>query len=465
MRALAVLIVAGMAAARPAPAAAGEGVAKIIFVNRCAGGCTITKGSNNAVDNTSGTPMGTDGQVYTLSEWPHGDAAWAELMDCVRDVYSPYDVVVTDVDPSPAPHHEAIAAGNDHEIGWSAGGVAGAPASCVPTDNVISFTFANQYPADRIERICATVAQESGHSFGLPDHIYDCTDPMTYLSLCGRAYFRNKLMPCGEFQEGVPACACGGTRVNTHVMLSEAFGPGTQPPPPAVSIAYPEPDQQIGDEPIFQIDATDPRGVVRIEILLNGWLWHTFDERTSITPPFSWPGSYTINFTEPIPPGIVDVEARAYNDLGLPGAFDEPSYSSAFVTVVRGEPCQDAGECFAGQTCEDGRCAWAPPVGELGDACEYDQYCIGPTLHDGRCAESGDVRICTFECVAGVNDSCPDGYHCPGAEGDDGFCMPGDGEPPPGCCSTGGDSRGAFALALAVALAVFRRRRRSTIAG
>lgn len=453
------IVVAGLAAA-PAPAAAGEEVSKIIFVNRCTGGCVITKGSNSSIDNTSGTPMGTAGEVFTLSEFSHSEATWQALMQCVRELYSPYDVVVTDVDPGNVPHHEAIAAGNDFEIGWSAGGVSGVVSSCVPTDNVISFSFLNQFSPNNINSMCLVVGQESGHSFGMPDHLFDCTDPMTYLGSCGRAYFRNKSMPCGEFALGSPPCACGGVRVNSHVMLSEAFGPGTQPPPPVTSITYPPPDAMIGETPIFQIGAVDPRGVVRIEILVNGWLWHTFNERDSITPPFSWPTSYNITFTEPIPPGIVDIEARAYNDLGLPGAFAQVSYGSATVTATRGAPCESADECFDGQQCEDGRCFWDQPVGELGEPCEFDQYCIGPTTYDGRCAESGDGRICSYDCVAGVNDFCPEGYHCPGAEGDDGFCMPGDGEAPDGCCSTGGDSRASIVIVLLVGFVLFRRRAR-----
>jgi hypothetical protein len=463
MRVLVVLSLAvAVAAVAPAPAAAGGEVSKIIYVNRCVGGCMVTKsGSNSAVDNTSIIPDGNEGEVSVISEWAHGDEVWAQLMECVRDMYSPYDVVVTDVDPSPMRHHEAIAAGNDFEIGVSAGGISGVYSSCTPTDNVISYTFANQFPPSQVEAICAVVGQESGHSFGMPDHLYDCTDPMTYLGWCGRAYFRNKSMPCGEFALNSPPCACGGVRVNSHVMLSEALGPGTQPPPPTVGISYPPPDAQIGEEPIFQIAASDPRGVVRIEIFLNGWLWKTFNERDSIVPPFSWPESYNITFTEPIPPGIVDVEVRAYNDLGLPGAFAEgPSYSIAEVTVLRGDLCTSADQCFEGQLCEEGRCFWEQPTGELGETCEFDQQCIGENTYDGHCAESGDGPICTYECVAGINDLCPEDYHCPGDEGEQGFCMPGDGEPPPGCCSTGGDSRASIVFVLLVGLVLLRRRPR-----
>jgi len=465
MRALAALwIVAAGIAALPAASHAGGGVSKIIYVNRCVGGCVITKGSNSSIDDTSGTPMGSDGQMYTLSEFAHDDQTWQALMECVREVYAPYDVTITDVDPGNVPHHEAIAAGLSQQIGWNAGGVAGVPSSCTPTDNVISFSFLNQLPPSEVDLMCLIVAQESGHSFGLPDHIYDCTDPMTYLNQCGRAFFRNKAMPCGEFEQGVPGCACGGSRVNNHVMLSEAFGHGTQPPPPTVAIAYPADGAQLAEEPIFEIDATDPRGVARIEILLNGWRWYSYDVPSPITPPFSWPESYPVQLTEPIPPGTVDVEVRAYNDRGLPGAFPEPSYSVATITGTRGAPCTSADECFPGQACEDGRCFWDQPTGELGDACEIDQDCIGPDTYDGRCEDVDGGRICTLDCFAGVNDACPEGFYCPGAEGAEGVCAPGSAEEPGGgCCSVGPESRGSLAgrlvLVLAVGLLVLRRRR------
>ena len=134
------------------------------------------------------------------------------------------------------------------------------------------------------------------------------------------------------------------------------------------------PDAEISAEPIFQIAATDPRGVVRIEIFLNGWRWHTFNERESIVPPFTWPSSYNLSFTEPIPPGVIDVEVRAYNDLGLPGAFPQgPSYGTATVTVTQGLPCFSADDCFDGQQCEEGRCFWDPPTLGVGEACAYPQ--------------------------------------------------------------------------------------------
>lgn len=454
----------------------GGDISRIIYLNRCVGGCTVTNSNtNNAVNNESSIPMGNPGQVFTITEFVHGDTVWDAVVDCVRDVYSPFDVTVVDEDPGTVTHHEVMSAGLGSEIGWpDAGGVGGGGSDCNPGDNVISFAFLNGYPANnqaQIDDMCLVIAQESAHSFGLPDHLYDCTDPMTYLTIgspgsCPRAYFRNKQMPCGEFQNNVPMCSCGGNRVNSHLQLTTTFGRGVQPPPPTASFLYPADGAQITTDPLFQIGAEDSRGVSRIEIYMNGWRWHTFNESVNLTPPFSWPGEYTINVSADLPDGVYEVEARTYNDLGLPGAFDEVSYGSATITLNKGSPCSGAGDCLDGQYCENGGCYWDQPVGELGESCTYDQYCIGPDVYDGVCAEGGDGLICTYDCVAGVNDNCPEDYYCPGAEGENNTCLPGDGPVDPGCCSTGDDTRGSVAarltLVLGVGVLLFGRKRRPT---
>ena len=452
----------------------GGGISKIIYLNRCVGGCQVTGGeTNNAVNNESTIPMGNPGGVYDITEFAHGDAVWNAVVECVRDIYSPFDVMVTDVDPGTVTHHEVISAGLGEEIGWpDAGGVGGGGQGCDPGDNVISFAFLNGYPSAtqaHIDDMCLVIGQESAHSFGLPDHLYDCTDPMTYLTIgspgsCPRAYFRNKQMPCGEFENNVPMCSCGGNRVNSHLQLTSTFGRGVQPPPPVVEILYPEDGATIQTDPLVQVGAVDPRGVQLVELYFNGWRWHTYNESVNITPPFSWPGSYTLNVVADLPDGNYTLEARAYNDLGLPGAFDDVSFGTATINVTKGSPCGGADDCLAGQTCEDGGCFWPQPVGELGESCTYDQYCIGANVYDGVCAEGGDGLICTRECFAGVNDQCPEDYYCPGDEGDEGTCLPGDGPSDPGCCSSGADTRGSMATKLTliagVGLLLFARKRR-----
>jgi MYXO-CTERM domain-containing protein len=442
----------------PPPAEAGGGsISNIIFVNSCRpGGCTITLGNDNALTDESSIPNGASGQQFTLSAFVHGDAVWAQLMQCLREVYAPYDVVVTDEDPGDVPHHMAIASGLPSQIGWSGVGGVAVGTGCDPRNNVVSFSFLNDYPASQVVEMCATVAQESAHSFGLPDHIFDCSDPMTYLGpRCGQKFFRNRLMPCGEFQQS--ACSCGGARANTHVQLEGVFGPGAPPTPPVIEgILYPADGATLTNLSIVQVRAVDPRGVFKVEILLNGWLWATWQQPEMLVDAVPAELAITIPNADSVPAGVIDVEVRVYNDL--------MAMSSETVTVTKGSPCSSADSCADGQTCEEGRCAWAQPTGQLGDACEFDQQCEGPNVYDGRCESDGTQSICTRSCYVGVNDNCPaeEGYYCLGEnDGDQGVCWL---REETGCCSTGADRGGVplapLALAGVVGLLAVRRRRR-----
>lgn len=434
-------------------------ISNVLFVNRCVGGCEMIKSETNnsqtyessICDADGNDPLGT---TYTVQEFGHGDQAWEDLMSCIRQVYAPYDVVVTDEEPTSGAYHMAIAAGAPSQIKYSnqAGGVA--PSGCDPRNNVISYSFLNTYPTSQINEMCATVAQESAHSFGLGDHLYDCTDPMTYLALngeCGRKFFRNKLEPCGEFQQ-FAECNCTGTRMNPHVTLLGTFGPGEDPPPPEATLTYPSEGATITASSIVSVNATDDRGVFKVEAYLNGWLWGTFELDDSITPPFTFPTNITVDLDDGYPDGAYEVHAVAYNDLGI-------STTTASVNVMKGAPCTSADSCLDGQTCESGGCFWPEPSGELGDACTFDQFCIGPNTFDGNCANVGGNSICTQSCFTGVNDNCPSGFACQdgtfvcGPETDDG-----------GCCSTGADSRGELAarvvlIGLVGGFLVRRRRR------
>jgi MYXO-CTERM domain-containing protein len=130
-------------------------------------------------------------------------------------------------------------------------------------------------------------------------------------------------------------------------------------------------------------------------------------------------------------------------------------FGTTTVTVTKGAACADAGACAPGQRCEEGRCFWDPPVGELGAACTYPQYCTSGTCESEQC---------TRPCFVSVGD-CPAGFTCTAPEGADrGFCfLPVEEEEPGDCNASGGGSvnRGILFAPLALFLAgVLRRRRR-----
>lgn len=89
------------------PTQAG-GSPHVLFLNRCAGGQTVSPGNENSSANTSSILGGS----VNFPEFPYGDAAWNEVVARTRELYTPFNVQVTDVDPAPAPHDEVIVCGD-----------------------------------------------------------------------------------------------------------------------------------------------------------------------------------------------------------------------------------------------------------------------------------------------------------------------------------------------------------------
>ncbi len=319
-------------------------ISHVLFVNRCPGGCTITPGDNDARTNTSSI---IGGVTRNLAEFNAGDAVFDAVIECLRDVYSPYDVQIVTEDPGDSmPHHEAIMAGDPEDVGRDplTGGIA--PATCEPLNNVISFSFANGIAEmisgqTLIETLCWTAAQESAHSFGLPNHVYDCHDPMTYLPGCGRKYFRNRAIQCGRF-DGPEECTCSVEAQNSHERLLATFGEGTPPPPPVVTMEYPQEGASVDQGFSIFFTAIDPRLIAGAEIYLNGSKvvempgkdFDTADEPYSAEAP-------------DYPDGYIEIEVKAYDEFGTAG--------SAKVTVLKGEPC-DGDSCGDGFECTSGHC-------------------------------------------------------------------------------------------------------------
>jgi hypothetical protein len=408
-------------------------VSPIIYVNPCRGGCSFTPGGNDSRDNTVSFIQGP----VTVTEFEHDQATYDAVIACVREVYRPYDVEIVTADPGNDNHHEAILAGSPEELGLGSavGGIA--PAACSPLNNAISFSFSNN-GAD-VLTMCWTVAQESAHTFGLPDHVFECSDAMTYLQGCGQKYFRDRVLPCGEFESGDTPCRCNDAGQNSHQQLLAAFGPGKPPEPPEVTIALPMDGADVADDFSIHGFATDPRLVSLVELFINGSKYdelpgHPFEQRDD---------NYFFSAPEHAD-GYMTIELRAANDLG--------SAASASVRVLKGEPCQSDDQCLNEQFCEDGACTYPPATRGLGDRCDHDQQCIS-----ARC-EGGDGSRCTHTCDPELSDSCEAGFECLDTAGS-GLCWPSGG----GCCSVASPrSAGDFAVAAIAALlsAVLLRRRR-----
>lgn len=457
-------------------AAAFAQVSRVIYLNRCSGGCVVHKGNNDARTNTSTIPMaftGHPGPDFAVSEYKNAalqtgaaaDAEWAQVVQCMKEVYSPYNVTVTDVRPADgAAYHQAIIAGDPGDVGLDRNilGVAPLASDCSAIDNVMSFSFANLHDSKdgvtaRVFNICWTAAQESAHAYGL-DHEFSfttgnaanghsaCNDPMTYRNDCGgQKFFRNQEANCGETNSR--ACKCGATQ-NSHLKLVSVFGTGTPiTGKPTVTVTSLTAGGSLASSVAIQAGAK--RGVNRVELHFNGFKWA---EQGGVAFGMTGqpnPGSYGVRVPDALPNSIVDVTAVAFDDLGA-------STESAAITVTKGGPCTTADTCAQGQKCEAGKCFWDPPSGEIGDSCAYEQFCKSLL-----CTSTQGQRICTQSCVPGVTDGCPSGFQCLASSATAGMCFF---EDSGGCCSVHGGSRRTWWVHVALAALVFgwvaRRRRR-----
>jgi hypothetical protein len=428
--------------------------AGVLYFNRCRGGCTVTKSATDDVRTRASTiPRGNLGEQFTLTEWAHGDQAWNELMQCLREVYSPYNVMVTDQQPAPGvAYNENIVAGSDDEINYNAGGVSPVTGDCSPFSYVISYTFANDYPPN-IYTLCYVAAQETGHSYGMADHAWAyisdgrsaCNDPTSYRVDClsnGQRFFRNGAVTCGDFNQ--TTCNCSG--MNSHLKLLGALGPGQSLiPAPTVSIDMPAAGATIQNGAAVIASAYSKRGVDKVELWLNGYKWAE-SRGASFNATEQPETAYSLPIPAMVPNSVLDIEVVAKDDIG-------ETTTSSKITVTKGAPCADASTCLDGQKCEAGKCFWDPPAGEVGDACTYPQFC-----KTGMCIAATDgEQLCSQTCVPGTTDSCPMGFDCLETGGGQGACWPESSGG--GCCSTSRDAAAQSAL-LAFGLVLLLRRRR-----
>lgn len=451
-------IATGLVAAASAPAHATP--SSVLYLNRCVGGCTVHSGADDAKSDTSSIPTSPGDSV--LTEWAWGDAQWNAVVQCVKEVYSPYNIeVVTDRPSDNVVYNEQMVAGLGGQLGRSdAGGISPVEPCTVPATNVMTFTFANGWgphganpQQQQVWDICGVIGQESAHAFGL-DHEWQyidgkpsCSSPMTYRPTCGQQFFRNELAYCGEY--AARACMCSDPQ-NSHLRLTAILGKGTPiTAPPVVSVTAPANNATVGSGATVTAIASAQRGIQKVELAVNGYTWAT-------VPGVAWgaasgqpQASYQLQIPAEVPDGVMDLVVTAKDDLDI-------ATSAPAVRVTKGSPCTSEATCLAGQKCDaQGRCAWDPATGVLGDACTYPQFC-----ESGLCnGPVGGQMTCTQECVVAASDSCPMGYECIQNNGGVGLCLPQQADNT-GCCSTGSDAAAQSSLLGVALLVVVRRKRR-----
>ncbi len=278
-----------------------SGPVRTIYLNQCVGGCTVTAIASTNSDNddavTDKTILLQPPGTYNLDQFAFGSATWAAVVQCVQQVYSAYDVTITDQRPSSGVYNETLVAGLPAEGNLDVDTLGIAPISndCSPLSDEVALVFANADPGpDHVEGVCWTTAQETAHIYGL-DHEYEfidaaaptplnashdpsaCSDPMTYQTDCGgQKFFRDYGARCGEF--GPPLdnsprdCRCSQYQ-NSHAQLMQVFGSGTPTlTAPTSQILAPAGGTASAGQ-VVEVTATAQRGIAYVELVLNGAVW------------------------------------------------------------------------------------------------------------------------------------------------------------------------------------------------
>ena len=427
----------------------------VIFMNRCAGGCAVTLSSNDDSRTNKSAIVSRNGN---LGAFPYGDAAWTDVMSCVKATFAPFNVVITDADPGSASHLEIMTGTTPQSLGFDAqtGGVA--PFYCEAyQSNALVFDFAGIWGsgttcnAQCVTNICATAAQEIAHTWSL-DHVIDPSDPMTYYgqNVVAQRRFKNAANQCGSdcvggrgpmnetcsgAQTQNHACACTGAQTqNDFQAIVDLFG-AAAPTPPTVAVTLPKDGAQVVAGFPVHADAMDTDGVAKVELRIDGALIGSLAV-----------GPYAYNAPATIGDGTHHVEVTAYDVYGA-------SAKSA-VDVIIGKPCDDSNPCAnSTDVCAAGKCIPGSGVaGGLGTPCTDNTQCTS-----GTCASGNQGQVCVINCESG---GCPSGYGCAiptGAAA--GVCYPGvdDGSGGGGCSASQGQ---AGMLLMLGALLVTRRRKR-----
>ncbi|MBA3464843.1 MAG: hypothetical protein H0T46_33225 [Deltaproteobacteria bacterium] len=192
----------------------------IVYLSR--DGVDLRPGRNNSHAGTSSLIE----EPATIGPWETTPEVWAETVACVREVYAPFAVTITEEEPGNVPYIQAVFGGSplDLDMPRSYAGISPFRGDCSVIERSIVFAFTDILPPDA-QTVCHTIAQEIGHSFGL-DHVLMDSDPMSTAHKPGKRAFVDQDAACGEGKPrkcGLPSSPCSTTQ-NSYALLAERIG-------------------------------------------------------------------------------------------------------------------------------------------------------------------------------------------------------------------------------------------------
>jgi uncharacterized protein (TIGR03382 family) len=253
----------------PAAPIAATGLAKTrtIYLNH--NGAMLTPGFNDSKTNTSTIVT----RATQVPGWNASAADWAATVACMKDIWSRFDVTVTDVDPGATPHIEALFARAAADVGMTTnvGGISPFSANCSVIESSIVFAFTDNLPKQpRV--ICEVMSQEIAHSYGL-DHELVASDPMTYLAFTGDREFQDREASCGESTArpcGIGGVTCRATQNSAQLLLSRLGAANRDHQAPTVGITAPAQSATVAAGFAISATATDNISVKTVAFYIDG---------------------------------------------------------------------------------------------------------------------------------------------------------------------------------------------------
>lgn len=393
---------------------------RVIYLNKNGGTYNVIGGATDASTNTANTIAAGDGRTHMGAVIPPIDAVfdWNHIVQCVRTQYKPYNVIITETEPTSGNYIEAVVGGDGASTGWSASsgilGVASADNFCGVTEKGIAFSFAHNHIgiAKQDDELCATVAHEVGHLLAL-EHEILAADTMSYVPFASSPSksFVDMNSHCGTDPQDQGNCTCmttaAGEMTDSALRLTQFVGlRPTETNPPTLDVTAPGDSVTLPPSFIVTADASDDTAMDQVAVLLG-----TTTVGSSIAPTGT---TYTIPVNGAAE-GTYTLEVQA---IDLAGNVTKKDLA---ITIAKSE---------------------------LGGACLNNGDCTG-----NMCATKDDnVQFCTQVCDD--SNKCPDNFDCTVA-GDQSLCVPSSG----GCNIGGGDQRTLYVL-VGLSLAIVLRRRK-----
>ena len=433
---------------------------RLIYLNGGGGRFTTGNDDNSSLNIASQIPSGApkDAQGRTRFEAFHRPADWAQLVQCVKNKFSRWDVLWADDldsakpnDPGTQPHIEAVITGTTAQsVGWSAGtGGVARPLSCgsdggpVVNERGVAFIFARGYDSSffgSFEFLCTAVAHEIGHNLTL-DHSKFCSDIMFPGSCSTSASFLNTTGLCRTSDNSADKdCACTGTQ-NSFQRLDSVLGVKTSQP--STTITSPADRAQVSRSQPFNVRATITSSGATVTRAKLRWSTVSLPDEELVNLGSNVWGKNNVSLAS-VPDGEHRIRIIAYDNLGrkkkskkrtftvISGVSCIPSCSGAICGTSDGcgGTCNPGSGCVSGCTPSCSGVTCGSPNG-CGGTCNPGSGCVSctPNCSGVVCGLSnGCGGICNpgSGCVSGCTPQCS-GHLCGNGNGCGGVCGSGSG--------------------------------------